>query len=609
MSSYLMSGNFVGNGSTPIGAFTPIATSYSHVADIALGADLGAGPYYVAIDNNSSTNTLIGFQVDHSNNYTPASPSYPTSGVPANVQAMTISSNKLLTISSGWNVAFNVLSSSGSNYPTSLSASTVTADGQNNIVNLPLHGLAYSGVNSTIYACGDDGNILERQSSGSWNILPTGTAQQLNAISFSSSHASGVTGGVNGNAYQFNIVSSTSATCTSLTTNTNAEILDVKIDASNNTYAAGRGGVLLYMSYNYSSPSGFNTCLSNTVQDLYSVSFVGTTGNAVSVGVHGLFGNIPAVPGLTNIINPYVFTPAINSVNFKDAYTGYCAGDEYTVRVTTDGGNTWNIVLPTSKAGILATGLLPPSINRVHTYSNGLALLIGSSSYIAGTNNLNNATSLISSGSAVFNDIAFADANIGWIVGSDGSNGVAYYTSNGGSTWTQDGSLTVSGNGLNAVKAFERFDFTSGVNTLEQYFIAVGQSNTVVYHRNGSSTAYATYISSGISTAMGGNTGNFMDVYFHDDLTGYIVSDNGYMLRCADLTLGTDGNISANAVWTAENMDDQLNSQLYTASMKINTIAFATVYNGFIGGTYTYGGSTPINYSRLLQDESGYYSG
>jgi photosystem II stability/assembly factor-like uncharacterized protein len=138
-----------------------------------------------------------------------------------------------------------------------------------------------------------------------------------------------------------------------------------------------------------------------------------------------------------------LFATNLRAVAFKDLNNGIVVGEKLKAAYTTDGGTTWT----PSVFNSLPPGTTTPTLFRV-TYSSGnntVAVgdkLILLSSDGGATWNYSPVTNLVES----INSVKFINPNNGWAVGSKTtvprSVGL-YFTSNGGTTWSNEASLAV----------------------------------------------------------------------------------------------------------------------------------------------------------------------
>jgi len=123
---------------------------------------------------------------------------------------------------------------------------------------------------------------------------------------------------------------------------------------------------------------------------------------------------------------------SLESVVFIDEKTGFIAGGDIldkaaTVIKTTDGGVTWTPVL--SETGYIC--------NRITALSNQVLLVATNDKFILKTSDAGKTWKKVDvSTKAIFmTDIKFMDDKRGYLVGSNGSNGVLLTTKDGGDTW------------------------------------------------------------------------------------------------------------------------------------------------------------------------------
>ncbi|MCI5054513.1 MAG: hypothetical protein MRY83_00245, partial [Flavobacteriales bacterium] len=104
---------------------------------------------------------------------------------------------------------------------------------------------------------------------------------------------------------------------------------------------------------------------------------------------------------------------------------------------------------------------------------------------------------------------------------------------------------------------------------------------------------------------------NFKDIFFHDDINGYIVGNSGALLKSKDFIYPNNDIYTASLSsggFQAMDIDDNLNGQLDPADMDINTIHFSSRTKGFVAGKYNGAGTTPKGYNRTIEDGAGLIS-
>ncbi|MCI5055633.1 MAG: hypothetical protein MRY83_05960, partial [Flavobacteriales bacterium] len=104
---------------------------------------------------------------------------------------------------------------------------------------------------------------------------------------------------------------------------------------------------------------------------------------------------------------------------------------------------------------------------------------------------------------------------------------------------------------------------------------------------------------------------NFKDIFFHDDINGYIVGNSGALLKSKDFIYPNNDIYTASLSsggFQGMDIDDNLNGQLDPADMDINTIHFSSRTKGFVAGKYNGAGTTPKGYNRTIEDGAGLIS-
>ena len=194
---------------------------------------------------------------------------------------------------------------------------------------------------------------------------------------------------------------------------------------------------------------------------------------------------------------------ALWDVSFVNASTGWVAGDNGTIRHTTNGGTTWSG--QTSGTTNLLRGVVFVDANTGWVAGYGGTILHT-------TNGGTTWTAQTSGTGSNLQDVAFANANTGWVVGSSGT---ILHTTNGGTTWTAQTSGT--SNSLSDL-AF--------VSTSMGW--TAGAGGTILHTNNGGTTWTAQ--TSGTSEGLQG-------VDFVDANTGWTVGNNGTILHTTNGSL------------------------------------------------------------------------
>ncbi len=437
------------------------------------------------------------------------------------------------------------------------------------------------GVNRYV-AAGENGQLIDLDLTVSSNnqsvVVSTPEVSGFNAIDANSANMLVV--GNNSTAYR--------VTGTSLSpVVASGHLTDVHLDdASTNAYLVSAQGDIYY-SADYTVPAPVFVSVPNTNSSAFRAIDAAQNSNVVYVGDQS-----KVYIGTTISANETkeVYTPELRDVHFKDQYNGYTVGDDYTVRHTADGGNTWNIVLP---GGGFPTGV--PVLRGVETLNSSEAILIGMQKYVANSNNVTSTQLPISSipGSTAFpsggyglHDITFTSASVGFIVGGNNSNGGGWQTTDGGLTWTLIG--TTGGSRLRAVHGFTR----------NNTFIATGDNGVIAYWDGTTLNVNGVY-------GQTITTDDMYDIFFHDDVNGYVVGEDGWMLKTTAGNLNASTGLLTSLAWVDKSIDDDLLGQTNENLKDVWTISFATRFNGFLGGQY---GANPRGFWRNIRDESEKYS-
>ncbi|HTF05447.1 MAG TPA: RHS repeat-associated core domain-containing protein [Bacteroidia bacterium] len=469
-----------------------------------------------------------------------------------------------------------------------VSPAVTFTDVSDNITNVTLNNVEFSGSGGKVYAAGNDGNVVQQASAGVWKIFKTSTAEDLYAQHYNTT-TTGLACGENGTLISYS-VGSTSFTTTAISTGVTEALFDIT-RSGNAVYMAGEDGKLLVCNNITVGTPVINVSTVSTAGDLNGVAFVSGSGTtAIAVGAHA---HVRWCFGQTSMANTRVYTPALKGMHFTDASNGYAVGDRFTIRYTNDGGNTWNVAIPSSLT-VMGAGL--PNLNCAFNHANGTATIGGTARYLGRVSAgvaTQDAASFVAG--TILAAVDFTSNGYGVIAGGGGGNSVTAHSTDYGVSWSVNGTV-VSGVSFRAVKAFYR-------NSQFSYFAA--GTNTSLRYWNGSS------FTTTACTLPGGLTGvTFTDFYFHDDINGYLVGNKGVILKTDAFAWSTGTGLFTAGNWVLKRSDDELLGQTDSSKIGTSSIAFATRYNGFVGGTYD-NTSTPTvqpGYARLLRDESDIFS-
>ncbi|MFI5171124.1 MAG: hypothetical protein ACHQFW_01980 [Chitinophagales bacterium] len=275
--------------------------------------------------------------------------------------------------------------------------------------------------NPDVVAVGVDGTAWKKYAGANlFELLNTGTSDEFTCIDAPSSGL-GYIGTADGKIIQAqpgatwtfdaldeNIQIGTSTTVAEV--NTGSKVTGIALDNSS-LYASCESGKVLFIP----NISNIETQMSSTsnsgglTEIVVNTATNGTSATAVGTGC-GVYTHLGTSYGKVNEI----FLPKIVSSHFVNASNGYVVAIDGNLRHTTDGGNSWSIVLP---AFTQLNG-----INKVWTRKPDDAILIGDGGYSRYINGsfLNN-TPISVSPAVNLHDINFYNNDYGVIVGENGN--------------------------------------------------------------------------------------------------------------------------------------------------------------------------------------------
>ncbi|MDD2982855.1 MAG: hypothetical protein PHQ74_05655 [Crocinitomicaceae bacterium] len=358
-----------------------------------------------------------------------------------------------------------------------------------------------------------------------------------------------------------------------------SDLMDVVVSA-NAIYSVGKNGVILYGENLFDAPFRFKTNYAGVdFNSVYAIS-------PQNVLVAGSFSKLYRFQGVSGTEIKQVFGNKLNDVHFASANVGTIGGDNFFVRQTLDGGNTWKAVLSTSN-----TAHLTKNIKRVWTWNNGYAILGGESYFTSVYQQL---PGTITSTYSV-QDIQFPK--------SSPLNG--YITHNGNLVRLILTPHLIAGYTL--APTFLSATFGGNIQAIHVFqnktVMAVGASNLIKYYKP-TTNSWTSYTSGAVAG------GDYRDVFFHDDKVGYVVGTNGVMLRSQNAVINSAQEITAIS-WGSKdiNTPDQIISSSSQVGV-ISAIAFGSRYDGVMGGRYSAANPTLGNtcYVRKINDEAGDFS-
>lgn len=278
-------------------------------------------------------------------------------------------------------------------------------------------------------------------------------------------------------------------------------------------------------------------------------------------------------------------TGGLNDVFFIDDNIGLAVGSDETIVKTTDGGSNW------TKRSVTGTGATF-DCSAVYFPSSSVGYVVGSQNSDGvvlkstdGGDFWSSALVLIDAN--LIRDVFFIDDNIGWICGDSAKP--VFKTTNGGGSWveTTDGFSVADKN-----KIYYGIHFVSS-----QIGWVVGDSG-VIYKTTDGGTNWSAQTS--------GTANQLNDVYFADASNGWAVGDSGTILKTTNggtswssKTSGTANNLnsvsfpSATQGWTVGDSGvilastdggDTWTAQTSGTTADINGVNFADQFNGWVVG-------------------------
>lgn len=542
--------SYTWNGST--------LSAVSNVVTAGVGNGLSSNGFRAYYSNSS--NQI--FELDMNN----------ISNAPINLGAMTGLGTDLLT---DLDVNLTEIAATGQNG--SLSSGNININSLNvNDQSLNIRSLAFSdidrlnttevvavGNSGTIQTAGSSGigaNNLKRTSTNNWNAVANNNDDLIETVGKEGAYSS-----ISHNA------GSTSET--SINSGTSNDINDITIDGTISYYITDNGEAFAANSGSINSIPNNTGLAFNTVSINNGSAFF--AGNEAQI----YFGASTAMMEIKN-----VFTPAMEDVSFFNLTNGIAIGENYTVRYTSDGGLSWDTQLPSVG---FSSGV--DVLNAVAMKNSQTAYIVGDAGYHAQTLVTNQITEITNAGvNENLNDIElYEQGNYAIIVG--GTIGAVAYKLDQTNTMTPYNVPTSITSPLNAVHVFQN----------NATFMAVGDAKTIAYFDG-------TTLSDQSSTAPGSviTAPNLYDVFFHDNIDGYIVGEEGTLWKSQNMSIDPSTYQITGISWDSKDLMDAFN-QTSNLDKNIYAIAFASRYNGFMGGEYTAGTD---NYSRLIRDESEEFS-
>jgi len=243
----------------------------------------------------------------------------------------------------------------------------------------------------------------------------------------------------------------------------------------------------------------------------------------------------------------------LHSVSFTDANNGTVVGSQYIIPLhrfvgivlrTTNGGTNWTIQL--NETGYTLIGVSFSDANNGTVVGGGYPNFSLGTTILRTTNGGTNWNSQTSgTTTAGFQDVFFADANNGWVIGIDEFNnsGVILKTTNGGTTWSEQTIGTYLG-----LRGLFFTDLNNG------WVVAISSPYGKIFHTTNGGT---TWTSQTVT-----ETNYLFDIAFSDENNGWIIGNANFRT--------TDGGTT----WIEQ----------YGLVLEGEAICFADANNGWVVG-------------------------
>lgn len=497
------------------------------------------------------------------------SPSFPSLSL-YNYSSLVFVDNRVAAISELGDVYSNTIDVNNGNF-TSLQVNEHTKK----LKPLAMNSIRHK--NSSMYMAGTDGDVYSYVS-GEFTRQLSHTTTTINGIDRNSNNL--FAAAQNGMLIKFSIQSGDILVPQYINTNVSENLYAIAVE-NNQLHAVGQNSRALFIAdVTISSPLTQIITGAGNSHRLNALAYRPSQSTPLAYAV----GNHAQVHSLTDNIRVKVnnvFTNKLFKVHFADGSNGFAAGAGNALHYTIDGANTWHISSPNANAEFDNVS----NIHGVYTYGPASAFICGDKEFIGEAGNNGKYTTVMgnsaNSAANVLYDM-YLDANNGYAVGINGTNGRIASTANAGISWTIN---TINGKPFKALCKIPN----------NNHFMAVGPGETVAYVLNG------TVQNPSISIPPSLNS-NFNDVFFTNAHTAYIAGSNGVLLKAANLQ--PSNNTYSAFAFGSKNLNDGLNNQSNTANMNVEAVAFTSASSGFIGGAY----NAANNYARKIKDESGRHS-
>lgn len=424
-------------------------------------------------------------------------------------------------------------------------------------------------------AGGQDG-VLYKRNAGVWERFNTGTNSSIYAIDehpsrtyIVGSDALAIKGNISGEDFVSSSMLPVLGGIAMAAQLNNADLYDVAVK-DDYAYAVGANGKVLFNPnvnllnfaiLTYGSSNYYGVAPQISGQDFYIV------GQNARIRTHS---------NASGVINTDVFPPALRDVHFSDMNQGTILADKFTVRKTSNGGTSWQVVTPTSDQAPTAV------YTDIRTLSSTFSLVLGQGVPYKVNNQV--ATAYTAAGAPV---------NVNAVTG----NASELYVGDG----TTVKKLTLSASDISAIATLATA--TNTINDIQVFsngsYAIVGNTGLFAYYSNTNTQILTPVLPTGE---------NIHALQFFDNINGVLVGDNGKYIK-TDLPQPDPNGFLQSTGWNQITITG--NADPYNVTdVNLYTVAFSTPNNPVYGGEYvTQPAGTVLHpYVRNAYDPNSRYS-
>ena len=452
---------------------------------------------------------------------------------------------------------------------------------------------------NSFVAAGSNGMLLKRNNSApasdlpaGWYTVPMNALNDFNGIQSQGTLA--LIAGSDGFLQGYNLATSTVTNFITNLGQTISEALgsaDLKSIATNGTvvYATGENGIILYSPN--SSTSGFINLNTGTGVTNNCVRMIPSSTRALISADNGKIFRLNA----SSILDiKEIYNPQLTSVHFDQSGYGTVIGSHFYLRTTSDGGQTWKVNLPASTSDLSSFKDALKSVWTKRAVNGNHFAVVGGHNYLGGIS-AGVATTYSYTGDA--NDIQFRGNGTGFITAGGILNKLTLTST--GTSYTPSAAFIA--NTFGTINAMHIFD--------NQSVMVVGDGDMIQYLAPGSTT-FTNANAGPFLTGSVSPGGDFTDVYFHDDVVGYITANSGYLYRVTSQSLHPVSHAIQSMSCEVRDLYDGIVTSTNSGDVQLTAIAFGSRYEGVLGGYFTGTAFDPETkpYVRWIKDQSGEFA-